>query len=242
MKPTSIIIGGSKGVGKVIAAGLVDAGHTVAIVSRSRPPEDLSARHYECDLAREESCLELVSTLQAANYRINHLVFAQRFRGVEDVWEGELQTSLSATRFLIEALAKQFADSGERSITIFGSSYGSRIGDSQPVSYHIAKGALEHLVRFYAVRLGKAGIRVNAVAPATYIKEESQERLLTDKALMDLYREIVPLGRLATAREVAEVVWFLCSPAASYVTGNIIKLDGAMGHLCPESLALSLRR
>jgi len=77
---------------------------------------------------------------------------------------------------------------------------------------------------------------VNGVAPATTLKEESQDIYLENDELLSLYQKIIPLGRMGTARDVANVVGFLCSEKASFVTGHIVVVDGGMTLQCPESL------
>jgi NAD(P)-dependent dehydrogenase (short-subunit alcohol dehydrogenase family) len=91
-------------------------------------------------------------------------------------------------------------------------------------------------VRYWAVTLGRRGIRVNSVSPGTVLKAESKRFFVGDKQLSELYRRITPLGRFGHAREVAQVIGCLCSEATSFVTGREIVVDDGVSLQWPESL------
>src|SRR5262249_51795840 len=106
-----------------------------------------------------------------------------------------------------------------------------------PVSYHVAKAGLEQMVRYFAVALGPKGIRVNTVAPGTIVKDESKAFYRDHPQLEQLYREIVPLGRMGTAADVAELIAFLLGEGASFLTSQTIVLDGGVSLRWHEALA-----
>ena len=105
------------------------------------------------------------------------------------------------------------------------------ICSEQPVSYHIAKAALNQMVRYYAVALGPRGIRVNAVLPDTLIKDESRAFYEQNPQLRRVNESIIPLGRMGAAEDVANAVLFLCSPQSSFITGHELVVDGGMSLL-----------
>ena len=138
---------------------------------------------------------------------------------------------------MIERLAEHFETEGDRGIVAVGSVYGSFVGDGQPVGYHVAKAGLEQLVRHYAFAWGRRGIRANLVAPCTLLKNESRAFFERNRPLMTLYEELVPLGRLGTAKDAADLITFLCTPRASYLTGQTITIDGGISLVWPETAA-----
>jgi len=102
--------------------------------------------------------------------------------------------------------------------------------------YHVSKAGVEQLTRFLAFEYGTAGIRVNAVAPGLVDRDDAPK--LTDETVNKAVVETgVPLGRASTAGEVGRVVLFLCSDDASYVTGQVIVVDGGLSLAEPFGMA-----
>jgi NAD(P)-dependent dehydrogenase (short-subunit alcohol dehydrogenase family) len=168
---------------------------------------------------------------------ITNLIFLQRFRGGGDEWRGELDVSLTATRIIIESLQKCFERATNPSIVIVCSNASHLIAEEQPVAYHVAKAGLRQMARYYAAILGSSRIRVNCVTPGTVLKDESRDFYLRNRVLMRLYEHVTPLARMGTSQDLANVVGFLCSDSASFVTGQDIAVDGGLSLLWQESLA-----
>jgi NAD(P)-dependent dehydrogenase (short-subunit alcohol dehydrogenase family) len=126
-------------------------------------------------------------------------------------------------------------------VVFVSSVFGERVGEGQPLSYHIAKASLNQMARFYAVNLGRKGIRANAVTPFTFLKEESRNFYLNNRELMDLYKDIIPLGRMGTTEDSGNLIAFLCSPQASFINGQNIYVDGGLSLVWPETLARRLK-
>jgi NAD(P)-dependent dehydrogenase (short-subunit alcohol dehydrogenase family) len=114
------------------------------------------------------------------------------------------------------------------------------IAAEQGPGYHVAKAGLNQMARYYAVVLGQAGIRVNVVSPGTVLKPENRDFYLGDARLQALFKQVVPLGRMGTAQEIAEVIDFLGSSNASFITGQTLLVDGGVNLLSTETLARSL--
>jgi NAD(P)-dependent dehydrogenase (short-subunit alcohol dehydrogenase family) len=239
----AVVVGGTKGLGRVVVERFLDRGCTVTVISRN-PPVDrvLSARvtHVPCDLESLTNATEVAGQVDALGGAINYLVFCQRYRGEGDPWHGELQVTLTATQQLILALQSRFATAGDRAVAVVSSVYASFVGGSQPASYHVAKAGLNQLVRYYAWALGQHGIRVNAVMPLTYMKQESREHYLSNAPLMDLYRRCVPLTRMGTTDDSANLIDFLCCDKSAFITGQAIYVDGGLSVVWPEELARAL--
>ena len=146
----------------------------------------------------------------------------------------------TATRQIIEYLAGQFQPRQNNSIVLVSSAASTVIAAEQSAGYHVAKAGLNQLARYYAVVLGAKGIRVNVVAPGTVLKPENQAFYLQNKKLQRLFRKTIPLGRMGTAAEIAEVIAFLSGPRASFVTGQTLLVDGGVNLLSTETLARTL--
>jgi NAD(P)-dependent dehydrogenase (short-subunit alcohol dehydrogenase family) len=239
----AVVVGGTKGLGRVVAQRFLDRGCTVTVISRIPPVDPLLSdrvTHVPCDLESLTNAPEVAGQVGAVGGAVNYLVFCQRYRGNGDPWSGELQVTLTATQQLMLALQPWFATAGDRAVAVVSSVYAHFVGGSQPVSYHVAKAGLNQLVRYYAWTLGRQGIRVNAVMPLTYMKQESREHYLSNAPLMDLYRRCVPLTRMGTTDDSANLIDFLCSDKSAFITGQAIYVDGGLSVVWPEELARGL--
>ena len=238
----AVVVGGTRGLGRIVVERFMARGCSVSVVSRHRPadfPETPRQRHFAADLEKSADLAGLWTQATDAFGPISYLVLSQRFRGEGDPWVGEIQVGLTASRDLIEGFAPLFSDRGDRAIGVVSSVYAEYVGSSQPVGYHAVKGGLNAMVRHYAATLGRKGIRVNAIMPLTYLKPESRAFYESNEKLMDLYRRLVPLGRLGTAEESANAIDFLCSERASFINGQSLFLDGGVSVVWQEEVAKS---
>ncbi|HWB58601.1 MAG TPA: SDR family oxidoreductase [Chthoniobacteraceae bacterium] len=230
--PHSLIVGGSKGLGHCLAVGFLSKGHRVSVISRTSPARGV--RHLKADIGDMEQLSPLLCEIVARKEPLHNLVFVQRHRGGGDAWDGEIETSLTATKAIIEALIPKLVRGA--SIVIVTSVADSFIADEQPVGYHVAKAGLAHMARYYAVTLGARGIRCNCVSPSVFIKDRTKA-FHKNPASVHFHEKVVPLGRAARAEEVCNVIAFLCSDEASYVTGQNIAVDGGLSAQAHLSLA-----
>ncbi len=236
-----LVIGGTRGIGREVVRLFAESGCMVSVFGRRPPPPEDSQgealRYWEVDLTDADGTAKALEGVLERG-AVHNVVFLQRYRGTEDGWQGEIETSLTASKRVIEALAGHFETPGS---VVFVSSVASElVVHNQPLSYHLGKAGMDQLIRYYAVNLGPLGIRVNGVAPATTLKEESREVYCGNPELYGLYEKMIPLRRMGTAREVAEVIGFLCSPNASFITGQTIVVDGGLTLQFQESLVRGL--
>ena len=238
-RPHTLIVGGTKGIGRAVATRLAGSGHTVSVIGRTVPAvTDANVRVFTADVTDAARLASALDEIGREHGKVSGAVLLQRFRGDGDDWTGEIAASLTATKQVVDWVSGHAEARGQGpAIVIVGSTAGSFIASEQPVSYHMAKAAVLQMVKYYAVTLGPQGIRVNAVSPGTTVKDEAKQFYAEHPELEQLYRDIIPLRRMGTAADVANVVSFLLSDEASFMTGQNIALDGGATLQAQESLA-----
>jgi NAD(P)-dependent dehydrogenase (short-subunit alcohol dehydrogenase family) len=245
---TVVVVGGSRGLGWTVAQTFAARGYSVLVLARSRPRDiDAYPRMFfrTLDFAEldAQTTVDRLAPIVAEFADIRYVVFCQRYRGsAQERWQGEWHMTVTVTRELIEALLPHMVPSGDRAFAIVSSNFADRVGLTQGSEYHVAKAAVNQLGRYYAVHLGKRGVRVNIVSPFTFMKPESTAHFLADESKMKAYADLVPLGRLATTDDIAALLAFLCSPQASYISGQCIAVDGALSAVWPEDYYLPLHQ
>lgn len=241
----SLVVGGTKGLGRVVARKLAERGDRVSVLGRSDlPSSDAQAGNlvsFSADLSQKELLLPVLDRIINEQGPLNYCIFLQRYRGSGDSWEGEFHTTLTATRNMVDYLVPSFEKQGDKAIMMVSSVFAKHVGKGQSASYHVMKAGLDQLMRYYAVSLGKNNIRSNGITPFTFLKEESKDFYLQNKPLLGLYQEMIPLQRMGTAEDSADAIDFLCSPRASFLTGQNLVIDGGLSLVWPETLARSLK-
>jgi 3-oxoacyl-[acyl-carrier protein] reductase len=136
---------------------------------------------------------------------------------------------LKATVILSDTASDYLAESGKGSIINISSVTSHSVAiDQCSWSYHASKAALDQLTRWLAVRLGGLCIRVNSIAPGL-VDRDIGPKLSDNPQHRAIINEIVPLGRAGNARDIAQAVVFLCSTQSSYITGQVLTIDGGLG-------------
>lgn len=237
----ALLIGGTRGIGLAVTRAFLEAGHRVTALGRREPESDLfrhpQAAFHALDLGDLPSLEKGLESLVARHGLPDTAVLLQRFRGEAEDWGAELSLQLVATSRILDWLGPRMAPGRDHGIVLVSSLAGRFVAPEQSPAYHVGKAGLEQMARFYAVRLGPRGIRVNAVALGTILKEESRAFYESHPDLERLYADITPLKRMGTAEEVAQAILFLCGPSASFITGQTLVVDGGLSLLSQESLA-----
>jgi len=224
---TSIVIGGTRGMGSVIADHLSDRGDTVYTVSRSSSKRE---NHIKCDISF--NCKSIIDNIDSIDY----LVFSHRYRGSD--WNEMFDVTVKGINNVIQAVSSKLSKAS--SVVIIGSNAGSFILKEQSAAYHTSRSALEGLMRYYAVTYGKKGVRFNNILPSTLIKPENIDFFTGENKIRKMIEEITPLHRMGKAEDVANIVDFLCSSESSFITGNSFMVDGGLSLVGQESIARNL--
>ena len=237
---TALVTGGSRGIGAATARALDRAGARVAVTGRARHDLELVAAGLEhqpvvldCDLrdaaAVDQLATDVLHELGTVDILVNNAAAAARLPTVETgaaVIDELLAVNVRAPLLLVAALAPAMVERGRGSI-INVSSVSGLVGTPRRAAYAATKGALDAATRSLAVELGPSGIRVNAVAPGV-VDTALWERNKTIPGVVEAIESLTPLRRWARPDDIADVIVFLASDGARFITGETISVDGGM--------------
>jgi 3-oxoacyl-[acyl-carrier protein] reductase len=238
----ALVTGGSRGIGQAIAVELAATGATVVFTYRSSPEgaretekriEEAGGRcrRVQCDVADADAVDAMVAGLLKDFGRLDILVNNAGItrdqlimRMSPDDFDAVIATNLRGTWNLCRAASRPMLKArGGRIISL--SSVVAGMGNPGQSNYAASKGGIEALTRSLARELGSRGITVNAVAPGFIETDMTAE--LTEDAQRAMF-ERIPLGKLGTVEDVARAVRFLASDDASYITGQVIHVNGGL--------------
>ncbi len=231
-----VVCGGSKGIGRSVAIGFAEAGAAVSICARG--PEALAATRAAlgplghaapCDLGQADQIAAYLSHAEAALGGIDVLVNNASGFGTADTeegWAAGLNVDVLATTRAIRAALPALKSS--RGCIVNVSSISGFRASARTPAYAAVKALLNNYTQSLATIHARDGIRVNGVAPGSieFPGGSWEKRRTSDPALYDSVLGGIPFGRLGRPEEVANVVMFLASPLAGWVTGHTVVVDG----------------
>ena len=227
----ALVTGGNRGIGLAIARSLQSEGHRVVITYRSgTPPEGFDAvqmdvidgQSVESAFAKIENEIGQPEIIVAnAGITKDTLVMRMSDEDFESVIDANLTGAFRVAKRATKGLLKL-----KRGRLIFVGSVVGSVGAAGQVNYSASKSGLVGMARSFARELGSRGITANVIAPG--FVETDMTANLDEKRRGDIAAQ-VPLGRFCSAEEIAEVVSFIASSKASYITGAIIPVDGGLG-------------
>ena len=238
-----VITGGAQGIGEACARRLVADGAAVALwdvddahghaLAAALAANGARVLYQHCNVARKAEVDAALAATVAALGRVNGLVNnagifkAAAFLDIaESDWDAVIDVNLKGHFLVGQAVARQLVDQGGGGAIVNMSSVNARLTIASIASYNASKGGIDQLTRVMALALAEHGIRVNGVAPGTIATELAAKAVLTSDEARARIMSRTPMNRLGEPAEIAAVVAFLLSDAASYMTGETVLVDG----------------
>jgi NAD(P)-dependent dehydrogenase (short-subunit alcohol dehydrogenase family) len=235
----ALVTGGSRGIGKAIAAAFAREGATAVICGRKQETLDAVARElgsrvipHACHVGKPEDLVRLVDRVTRDFGRIDILVNNAATNVAQgpclEIDDGQfdkmIEVNLKSAFRLIRMVAPGMCQRGSGSIINISSISGLRV-QAEGMMYSTTKAALIMMTKCYALELGPKGVRVNAIAPGL-IQTVLSEYYWKDEARLAERLERQPIKHLGQPAEIAEIAVMLASDKASYLTGQVITVDG----------------
>ena len=239
----AIVTGGSRGIGRACALRLAEAGCVVAVLYAGNDEaaretveaiEALGrrARAWKCDVANAEECAavckEVASELGCVDVLVNNAgVTRDNLLGriKDDDFDRVIDVNLKGAFNMVKALYRTWLRNKGTGRIVNVSSVVGLMGNAGQANYAASKAGLIGLTKSIARELAPRGVTCNAVAPG-FIETDMTAGLSAE--VREGYDKQIPLGYMGSAQDVAEVVTFLASPAARYVTGEVVRVDGGI--------------
>jgi NAD(P)-dependent dehydrogenase (short-subunit alcohol dehydrogenase family) len=250
----AIVTGAATGIGRAIAQHFLREGGAAVIADINQAGAEQTAlelaamgscRAIQTDVADEESVRSLVA---ATRFELGGIDFLVNCAGVHlhklvveterAEWERQLTVQLTGPFLCSREVARDMLAHGTRGAIVNIVSAAARMGRVKGAAHCASKAGLVMLTQVMAMELGPHGIRVNAIGPGLIDTESQRDESIISTAYKQAYMKELPLGRLGESEEIAEAVLFLCSDAASWITGQTLYVDGGFlaGNLSLQGL------
>ena len=240
---TAVVTGGSRGIGKMIAEGYVENGVKTYITARKaqaclETAEELSEKGqciaFPADLSTREGRESFIAEIKSREERLDILVnnagaaWGAAFEdypddGYDKVMNINVKAVFMLTRDLLPLLTRAASPENPGRVINIGSIDGLRVSSTDNFAYGASKAAVHFLTKNLAVRLGPKAVTVNAIAPGPF-ESQMMDYMLSN--FRDKIEAENPLGRIGQPRDMAGLALYLASPATTYLTGQVIALDG----------------
>ena len=231
---TALVTGASRGIGRAVATELAQAGASVVLGYRSGKDEaeslatELGARAVQADVSSAEDAARLVEEAGDLDILVNNAGLTRDgllARMSDDDWRVVIETNLSSVFYTCRAVCRPMMKKRAGSIVNISSIVGVH-GNWGQTNYAASKAGIIGFTKSLARELGSRNIRANVVAPG-YVKTQLTD-VLPEEATGAMLQS-TPLGRLGEPADVAGAVRFLCSDEASFITGEVLLVDGGLG-------------
>ncbi|MGZ8781917.1 MAG: 3-oxoacyl-[acyl-carrier-protein] reductase [Gaiellaceae bacterium] len=231
---TALVTGASKGIGRAIATELAAAGASVVVGYRSGKEEaeslasELGGRAIQADVSDADDAKRLVAEAGDLDILVNNAGLTRDgllARMSDDDWRTVIDTNLASVFYTCRAVTRPMMRKRAGAIVNISSVVGVH-GNWGQTNYAASKAGIIGFTKSLARELGSRNIRANVVAPG-YVKTQLTDVL--PEAATGAMLQATPLGRLGEPEDVAGALRFLCSDAASFITGEVLLVDGGLG-------------
>ncbi|MBK8913683.1 MAG: 3-oxoacyl-[acyl-carrier-protein] reductase [Phycisphaerales bacterium] len=238
----ALVTGGSRGIGRAISLALAESGADVAVnyagnhdraeeTCRMLRDKGVRAEKYAANIANDDENHAMIAKVNADFGHIDILVNNAGItrdktftKMTPEIWHEVLGVNLTGPAMVTHEVLKGMMPLGWGRI-VFITSIVGQVGNFGQSNYAVTKGGLIAFTKSLAREVARKGITVNAVAPGFI---ETDMTSVVPEAALEQVRSNTPIGRLGRPEEVAEAVRFLCSPLSSYITGEVINVNGGM--------------
>lgn len=239
---TAIVTGGSRGIGKAVALKFAELGADVAVVATSNGEaaqqtltelndKGIKANLYVCDISNSGQVKETVDSIVSDFGKVDILV---NNAGItkdgllmamsEDDIDRVIDVNLKGTMYMTKALIRPFMKKRSGNIINISSVVGL-MGNAGQANYVASKAGVIGLTKTIAKEYAARGIRCNAIAPGYIVTDMTGE---LNEATSENIKKMIPVGRFGQTEDIANAVAFLASDMSSYITGEVIRVDGGM--------------
>ena len=228
---TAIVTGAARGIGLATTKQFLAQGWQVRMIDRDEPALMEAAQGLEnarpvlCDVSQPDQVTQMAQGIDRADALVNNAGVAD-FGPIGDTdfdrWRTVMETNLDGVFLTTQALRGALAEAKGAVVNI--ASISGLRASTLRVAYGTSKAGVMHLTRQMAVELGELGIRANCVCPGPVATKLAMA--VHSPEIIAAYHDAIPLNRYGSEDEIASVITFLCGPAASYVTGQVISVDG----------------
>lgn len=244
-KPTAFVTGASQGLGAALAARLARDGFDVAVSGTHLANLSATVKSLEAAGARpvavaldvrsqesvERAMAKVVHEFGELDVLVNNAGITTRSAAVDttrEEWHNIIDVNITGAFFMCQQMGRHLIAQQRSGCIINLSSTHGLVGFAQRSAYGVSKAAITHMTRMLAIEWAPHNIRVNAVAPGTVATPSRVAYFMKDEKGFSEMIARVPLARLCEMEEVAGMVSYLASPAAAYVTGQTIAVDGGL--------------
>jgi 3-oxoacyl-[acyl-carrier protein] reductase len=240
----ALVYGGRSPIALALCRQLSESGQEVHLITRNRDETlvKLASNHnckhvHECDLENQESSIALALEIDKKAGGLEAIAFVHRYRSQTSNPIKQYEVEVYTPFKIIESMAGQSRDK-QCAVVVTTSPAGRTVVGDQDFQYHASKAALSQLVRFGSVRFSANNLRINGVSPGSFIfKERAAEYYSKNPEVVANANKLIPLSRMGTVTEIANVALFLLSEKSSYLNGQILEVDGGLSNLDQASLS-----